>query len=151
MPQSSSRRDQNILAVILSCFIAPLHQTVAARASFEINSPFAKTFLKRIDAGIDILSHYAIIKEPSAPKRGSHGKCAWTGVELKAFRVGPPLNRSLLRAVLLSLRILRKHCLWGCTRGFEIDSPFAKNLLKRSDAGIDILSYYAIMKEPSLP
>ena len=38
---------------------------------------------------------------PSAPKRGSHGKCAWTGVERQAFSVGPPLNRSLLRAVFL--------------------------------------------------
>lgn len=27
---------------------------------------------------------------PSAPKRGSHGKCAWTGVERQAFSVGPP-------------------------------------------------------------
>ena len=27
---------------------------------------------------------------PSAPKRGSHGRCAWTGVERQAFSVGPP-------------------------------------------------------------
>ena len=84
----------------------------------------------------------------TSPVGGSHGgNLAWTGKNVWSSCVDFPLNRPL-RAVLLSLRILRKHC--GAAREvFEIDSPFAKNFLKRIDAGIDILSHYAIMKEPS--
>ena len=57
------------------------------------NRPFTGGFsfrFKKIKIAIDFSRRFAIIILPSALKRGSHGKCAWTGVELKAFRVGPP-------------------------------------------------------------
>ena len=68
------------------------------------NRPFTGGFsfrFKKIKIAIDFSRRFAIIILPSAPKRGSHGRCAWTGVERMAFRVGPPLNRSSLRAVFL--------------------------------------------------
>ena len=56
---------------------------------------------EKIMIAIDFSRRFAIIILPSALKRGSHGRCAWTGVEHLAFSVGPPLNRSSLRAVFL--------------------------------------------------
>ena len=84
------------------------------------NRPFTGGFsflFKKIKTAIDFSRRFAIIILPSAPKRGSHGRCAWTGVEPMAFRVGPPTKPLVTTGGFSLLRDVTLLC-YGAVKSF---------------------------------